>query len=347
MGPGLRNRGIMKSTIGYTVITLFLLLPSIVSADGEKILVFRDAKPYNGHIPAINAGIAMVREFAAANNFSVDTTVNLSSFNSANLAKYEAVVLMQPYREVNGQWLNDTMNAAEDSAFQSFLLSGKGLVGIHCADRLNNNSQWYLNLLGAQYLNDIGPQNCTYHVANPNHPMTKDISQTFTNSQQVRCNKLFFSDTSKGFTVLIKADQKDYPSDQKQSFYPFVWMHDYQGARVWCGSMGHTPETFSSDQIWRQLMLRGILYALNRPDYVRCADPISRPMFRNTAEWTVTKGRERDHIVRIFDLTGRMAGATQSICPRTIKPAFGPYIVVPNNNSTNRSPAVLWIPQIR
>ena len=133
----------MKSPINFAAIALILslTLPSMVSADDEKILVFRDAIPYSGHLPAVKAGIAMVREFAAANKFSVDTIVNLSSFNSENLAQYDAVVFMHPYRDVNGEWLNDTMNTDEDSAFQSFMLSGKGLVGIHCADRLNNNSQ--------------------------------------------------------------------------------------------------------------------------------------------------------------------------------------------------------------
>ncbi len=295
---------VMKNLTGVMMIMfLALSIPSLASADGEKILIFRDAKPYNGHLQAINAGVAMVREFGKDNKFSVDTTVNLSSFNSANLSNYEAVVFMQPYREVNGEWFNDTMNASQDSAFQAFMLSGKGLVGIHCADRLNNNSQWYLNLLGVQYLNDIGPQTCTYHVVDTKHPLTEGISQTFTSSQQVRCNKLFFSDTSKGFTILVKADQKDYPANQKQSSYPYVWIHDYQKARVWCGSMGHTPQTFSTDATWRKLMLRGILYALNRPGYGPTVS-ISRLSLPHLVPCMSEQGQSGN--MRIFDLSGRM-----------------------------------------
>jgi type 1 glutamine amidotransferase len=324
--------GRMTNTIRRIITVLFLCLWSALLADNEKILVFRDAKPYDGHIAAIKAGIAMIKTFGAANKFSVDTTASLSSFNTQNLAQYDAVVFMHPYRDVNGELLNDTMNASEDAAFKSYMLSGKGMVGIHCADRLNNNSPWYLNLLGAQYLNDIGPQTCTYHVANPNHPMTSDITQAFTNSQQVRCNNLFFNDTSKEFTILIKADQKDYPTGQKQAFYPYVWMHDYKGARVWCGSMGHTPETFSSDQIWRKLMLRGILYAINRSGYTNCAERVPRLVFQNTGKKNPFPGRGIYGSFRIFDLAGRTINGS--------RPIFQPYIVAPDN--VNRSPAVFW-----
>lgn len=334
----------MKNSIVHTLMGLLLSLLSMsVSADNEKILVFRDAVPYDGHIPAIKAGIAMLKEFGAANKFTIDTTVNLSSFNSANLAKYDAVVFMEPYRDVGGGvWLNDTMNASEDSAFQAFMLSGKGLVGIHCADRLNNNSQWYLNLIGVQYLTDVGPQNCTYHVKDTNHPLSKGISQTFTNSQQVRGNKLFFSDTTKGFTVLIEADQKDFAANQKQSFYPFVWIHDYQGARVWCGSMGHTPQTFSSDPIWRKLMLNGILYALNRPGYgpTVATAPQQHRLTQAADQWTNRK-QGLDGVMRVFDLSGRTVGLKprnplQSGMPFSVP--FGTYIIEPNNGTAHPVP---------
>jgi type 1 glutamine amidotransferase len=340
----------MNRVIGHAIVISFLglSLPSQVSADGEKIMVFKDPEPYEQHAAAIKAGMALLREFAAANKFSIDTTVSFSSFNSTNLAKYDAVALMSPMRKGA---IPDTLSPSQDSALQSFLRSGKGLMGFHDIDRFCNNWDWFHKLIGVQWLGDVGPKNLTFHVVDTSHPMTKGIPKTFISSQQPRYEKLFFSDTSKGWTVLIEGDDKDYPSTKKQPFYPFVFIHDFEGARMWYGMMGHTAPTYS-DTIWRKLVLNGIFYAINRSGYVRCADPISRPMFRNTAEWTITQGRERDPIVRIFDFTGRTIG----VMPRSslqqgimrhniVKLPFGPYIVALNN--TNRSPAVLWIPQIR
>jgi uncharacterized protein len=340
----------MKSPIFHAVMALMLSLsiPPIASADNEKILVFKDASPYDGHIPAIKAGIAMFREFGAANKFSIDTTITLSTFNGTDLAKYSAIIFLHPF---GANDIQDTMNESQDSAFQSFMTSGKGLMGIHCADRVNNNWPWYLNLLGVQYQNDIGPQSCTYHVADVNNSMTRGILPTFVNSQQVRCNKLFFSDTSREFTVLVKADEKDYPSGQKQTFYPYVWTHDYKGARVWCGSMGHTPETFSSDTIWRKLMLRGILYALNRPGYGKptaCKDS-DKGLAPTEAEKWATNGGE-DGIVLVFDCAGRGVGRMdrRQLMQNLKRPtrgmlSTGIYLVdVPSNKNHRTSLRVLF-----
>jgi hypothetical protein len=88
--------GAMKYRFSHSI-EVTLLLFSLLSADNEKILFFKDASPYDGHTAAIKVGVAMV------------------------------------------------------------------------------------------------------------NPMTAGIPHTFTNSRQVRCNTLFFSDTYKEFTVLIKA----------------------------------------------------------------------------------------------------------------------------------------------
>jgi type 1 glutamine amidotransferase len=320
----------MKSRIGHVVMTLFLSLSSLVSADGEKIMVFRDAEPYDLHLDAIKAGMALLREFAAANKFSIDTTVNFSSFNSENLAKYDAVALMSPMRKGAKP---DTLSPSQDSALQSFLRSGKGLIGFHDIDRFCNNWDWYHQLIGVQWLGDVGPKNLTFHAVDTSHPLTKGIPKTFVSSQQPRYEKLFFSDTSKGWTVLIEGDDNDYPSNKKQPFYPFVFTHDFEGARMWYGMMGHTASSYS-DTLWRKLVLRGIFYAINRSGYTGCADPVPRPVFRNTEEWATNQGRAG--IVRVFDCAGRTVGTMplshwqQGLrFPGTARLPFGTYIVVP------------------
>jgi type 1 glutamine amidotransferase len=322
----------MKSMIGHVVIALFLSLPSLVSADNEKIMVFRDAEPYDLHLDAIKAGMGLLREYAAANKFSIDTTVNFSSFNSANLAKYDAVALMSPMRKGAKP---DTLSPSQDSALQSFLRSGKGLIGFHDIDRFCNNWDWYHQLVGVQWLGDVGPKNLTFHVVDTSNPMTKGIPKDFVNSQQPRYEKLFFTDTSKGWTVLIEGDDKDYASNKKQPFYPFVFTHDFEGARMWYGMMGHTASSYS-DTIWRKLVLRGILYAVNRPGYTKCADPIPSPIFRNTEECAMD--RERSGTVRIFDCAGRTVGFIPRSplqrglrFPGTARLPFGTYIIVPKD----------------
>jgi hypothetical protein len=86
-------------------------------------------------------------------------------------------------------------------------------------------------------------------------------------------------------------------------------------------------------------MLRGILYALNRPGYGKttaCKQPVPGYLTQKTEEWA-TNGR--DGIVRVFDCTGRTVGAVEwspSLqglrFPGSARLPFGTYIIVPNGN---------------
>jgi type 1 glutamine amidotransferase len=348
----LNGRWIMKRVKGFSVITLLLslLIPSIIFSDGEKILVFRDAKPNDLHVDAIKASTAMLREFGTANKFSIDTTVNFSSFNSENLAKYDAVLISNAMRtDGKGGWLADTMSPSQDSALKSFLCSGKGFIGFHCFDRLNEDWPWYHELVGVQCIVDYGPQTSTLHTVNTNHPLSKGIPQTFTKSQQIRYETLFFSDTSKDFTVLITVDKNSIPADKKQTFYPYVWTHEFEGARVWCGNMGHTPDKFSSDTIWRKLILNGILYALNRPGYGPTV-PVS--FLPHLIPGEAEGYRQLSGIISVFDLTGRTVGTMPRSSwrdgmplPGSMKLPFGTYIIV--SNGVNRHSPVRRMPPMR
>jgi uncharacterized protein len=263
----------LNSVFGRLILLAFfaLSIPSTVSASGEKILVFKDSLPYSGHAAGIAAAMTLMRGFASANAFSIDTTIRLTSFNSANLAQYAAVVMLYPeaYNKANpATGLSDTMSADQDSAFKAWLLSGKGVVGVHTHSRLNSNWPWYVKtFMGMRYVNDIGPQSSTYHVADPNEFLTMGMPKDFTDNQQLRVDSLFFTEADTSYKVLIRADAKDYPSDQRMAFYPFVYRHNYQGARFFGLAPGHNAATWNSGSNWNKLFLNGILYALNRPGY--------------------------------------------------------------------------------
>jgi hypothetical protein len=116
-------------------------------------------------------------------------------------------------------------------------------------------------------VNDIGPQNSSYHVADPNEILTQGMPKDFTDNQQVRVDSLFFTEADTSYKVLIRADAKDYPAGQTQSFYPFVYRHNYQTARYFGLAPGHNADTWKTGSNWNKLFLNGILYALNRPGY--------------------------------------------------------------------------------
>jgi uncharacterized protein len=313
--------------MGRTIINVILVailaasVPAPVSANGEKILVFKDSLSYNGHTAGINAGMKLLREFAASNAFTIDTTIRLSSFNTANLAQYDAAVFMYPERAVPSApatGISDTMSAEQDSAFKSWLLTGKAYVGVHCDTRLNHNWPWfYKTFLGAKYVNDIGPQNSNFHVADPDEFLTKGIPANFTGNEQLRIDSLFFTEADTSFKVLIRGEVNDYPANQRwMPFFPFVYRHNYQNARMFHLAPGHNATTWTAaNSHWGKIFLNGILYALNRPGYgttglAEGPAPMGYGLQRafegrgQTLRYGVArKGRV---VIRLFDSQGRL-----------------------------------------
>jgi type 1 glutamine amidotransferase len=250
---------------------LALTIPTQVSAAGEKILAFKDSIPYSGHKAGIQAALALLRGWASTHSFTVDTTVFLSDFNDTNLTKYSAVVFLypEPYSPTNPNiGLMDTMSAEEGAAFKKWILTGKGVLGVHTHSRLNGDWEWYVKeFMGMKYINDIGPRSSTYHVADTNEFLTLGMPRTFTDNQQIRIDSLFWTEADTSYKILIRADESDYTTSQKQAFYPFVYRHNYQGARFFGLAPGHNASTWNTGSNWNQLYLNGILYALNRPGY--------------------------------------------------------------------------------
>jgi|GEM_PF-5825072 len=311
-----------RSSIRLALLFLGLVtlpLPSTAHAAGEKVLVFKDSIPYSGHKAGIAAALALLRTYASENAFVVDTTVFLSSFNRTNLAQYDAVVFLypEPYSPTNPNiGLMDTMSADEAAAFKEWILTGKGVLGVHTHSRLNNDWDWYVKtFMGMKYINDIGPKSSTYHVADTNEFLTLGIPKTFTDNQQVRVDSLYWTEADTSYKILIRADEKDYAANQKQAFYPYVYRHNYQGARFFGLAPGHNASTWNTGSNWNPLLFNGVLYALNRPGYgttrvIPGTNPAgySLQRFRNGASQSLRFGlphRERV-VIRVYNPDGKL-----------------------------------------
>ena len=316
-----------------------LSLPAAVSAAGEKILIFKDSLTYNGHTAGIAAAMAKVKTWAAANAFTYDTTSKFTDFNTANLAQYDAVMLMYPEKATKanpGTGISDTMSPAEGAAFKNWFLTGKGYIGVHCDTRQNPNwPWWYDTLVGVKYVEDVGPVSSTYHVVDPNDPITTGMPATFTASEQIRIDSLFFTESDTNYKVLVTGDINDYVSNRAANmaklgpwvnnttvvpwmpFFPFVYRHNLQGGRVFHLAPGHNATTWTAtNSNWNNMFLNGILYALNRPGYGGTTAITKGPApmgfalerFNNGKEQSLRYGvpQKARVVIRLFNSKGRM-----------------------------------------
>src|SRR5688572_29952428 len=85
-----------------------------------RVLVFSKTAGYRHG--SIAAGIAAIRELGAANNFTVTATEDQAMFTPRILARYAAVVFLNT--------TGDVLDARRETAFESYIASGGGFVGI-------------------------------------------------------------------------------------------------------------------------------------------------------------------------------------------------------------------------
>ena len=112
----------------------------------------------------------------AANGLTVDQTEDASEFTAANLAQYKAVV-----------WLSttgDVLNDAQQAAFEGYIRSGGGYVGVHAAADTEYDWPWYGQLVGAWFKSHPATQQATVNVTDRAHPSTKDVPATWTRTDE-------------------------------------------------------------------------------------------------------------------------------------------------------------------
>jgi len=217
-------------------------------AQDFRVLVFSKTSGFRHD--SIADGVQLIQSLGTGNNFAVDVTEDATEFNLQNLLRYRVVV-----------WLNtsgDVLNESQQQAFQLFIRSGNGYVGVHAATDTEYGWPWYGELIGgdAWFLDHPSIQSAELHVEDPNHPSTELLpaNGTFTDEwYNFRNNPRAFVD------VLVSIDESTY-SGGNMGDHPMSWCHEFDGGRSWYTGMGHRPETYLHSG-FRQHLLGGILWA--------------------------------------------------------------------------------------
>ena len=126
---------------------------------------------------SIPQGVAAIQALGAEKNWQVDTTEDASLFTDAVLSHYKVVIFVS----TTGDFLNDTQQAA----FERFIRSGKGYVGIHAAADAEYDWRWYGNLVGAYFRNHPdGTPTATVVVEDTTDPSTAGLPARWSRSDE-------------------------------------------------------------------------------------------------------------------------------------------------------------------
>jgi type 1 glutamine amidotransferase len=233
--------------------------------------------------------------------FSVTESTDIESFNPANLAKYDAVILnnncpQAKKRDIFADVLNDEVDkslkgigqkyqglteeqrkqkAAElEKNLLDYVAGGKGVVGVHGASALQINSERFSEMLGASFDFHPARQILTLELVDPAHPLVAGFKGAgFVHSDELYVFKNAYNKLN--FRPLLEANREKL--DEKSRANAKVtekgrlyvsWIKPYGKGRVFYVSPSHQPQSYEVECMLR-FYLDGIQYVLGD---LRCND---------------------------------------------------------------------------
>lgn len=212
------------------------------------ILVFTKTNSFR-HREAIPAGAALFEQIAARRGWGFFQTENGAVFGDESLARFDAVV----FHNASG----DTLDDAQERAFQRWLESGGGWVGTHAAgDGSHRGWRWYQEtLIGAPFTaHTLGPhfQTARIRVEDPEHPAAAALPR-----ELVHLEEWYSWEASvrpRGFHVIATVDEASYQPfarmfgferDLRMGDHPIVWSRCVGRGRALYSALGHRAEAYA------------------------------------------------------------------------------------------------------
>ena len=229
----------MRTKVWILILIMMATVSCNDSATDKKleILVFSKTNGYRHE--SISSGISMLREKANLENWNVTFTEDSTHFTDEKLMKYDVVVFLNP----SGNGLNED----QQGAFERFIRTGKGFVGIHSSADFEYDWEFYGQLNGAHFKVHPATQKGRVMIENTDHPAMEpfkgmeyyevtDEWYTFIENPRSRVNVLM---------TLDESSIKEYDNeDWKMVDHPLVWWHEYEGSRAFYSGFGHPHEAY-------------------------------------------------------------------------------------------------------
>ena len=245
----------MRSPLTVRPVLLWSLAACLVSAaplsgDPLRILLFTRTEGFRH--ASIADGVAMIGRIAGDRGWVVDHTEETDAFEPATLALYDAVV-----------WLSttgDVLDPPQEAAFEDYVSSGGGYVGIHAAADCEYLWPWYGELLGggAWFRSHPAIQAATLHLESPGHPGAGlfEAETSFTDEWYN-----FRANPRPAVEVIMTIDEDSYdPGKGMGEDHPIVWAHQLDAGRAFYTVLGHLPATYGDIRFEEQIR-RAILWS--------------------------------------------------------------------------------------
>jgi len=251
-----------------------------VRAAKRKLLVFARFTGYDHKvIPHVNRVFEILGTKSGA--FDATVSVDIESLTPGSLAAYDVLVLnnncsKSPRRnlfldvlETDAKYQGLTKAERETKAnvleqsLLAFVAAGKGLVVVHGAPTLLNNSAKYTEMVGGAFYYHPPNQELTVRTVDPRHPLVAAFQgkEPFIHRDEPYCFNGPYAKLD--FRPLLSIDTQGIrdPKGEIGKMVRYVaWIKPYGKGRVFYCSPSHFPESYTSPTLLR-FLLDGTQYA--------------------------------------------------------------------------------------
>jgi len=205
--------------------------------------------------------------------FEVVQSNDIEMFSKENIRQFDGIILnnncsKNPERnlflDVLGKDKKEEAAVLEDNLI-NFVAEGGGLVAIHGAIVIFNNSEQFSELLGGSFAFHPAQQEVTVHLVEPDHPLVKAFEgKPFVHvDEPYLFNKAY---EKKNFRPLLVMDTDKLNcgnrQEQVKSDVRYVsWIKKHGKGRVFYISPSHNAQSFENPRLL-QFLLDGIQYTL-------------------------------------------------------------------------------------
>jgi hypothetical protein len=238
----------MKNLL-FVIITFTVMAFACTAQDNKpefenpvNVLVFSKTAGFRHE--SISSGLKMLFDQSKKQNWVITATENSGLLRDDFLSKFDVVVFLNP--------TGDAICADGQAAFEKFMKSGKGFVGIHAAADCEYEWPFYGKLVGGYFKTHPVSQEATVVFENFDHPAMKPFKgmKSYTTYDEWYT---FKENPRSHVNVLATIDEssiKKYENDNwKMGDHPIIWWSEKDGIRSFYTGFGHTHESFQDKYI--------------------------------------------------------------------------------------------------
>jgi type 1 glutamine amidotransferase len=217
-----------------------------------SLLVFSKTAGYRHE--SIPNGLQAIATLARDRGWTQMATENASIFSDTGLAPFNVIVFLSTS--------GDVFDDSQQAAFERYIRSGRGFVGVHSASTTEYDWPFFGELIGAYFREHPDVQPATIVVEDATHPSTSSLPMRWTRTDEWYA---FQTNPRANVEVLLSLDETSYTpgTSSMGADHPIAWYQVYESARSFQTALGHTQQSYT-EPLFLAHLAGGIEWAAGR-----------------------------------------------------------------------------------